>query len=200
VNRLLQKDSVVRKGGWISILAVGLVLLTSWLLLANRTQVLAQCGDIPARSSCIVCHETSALLSNEQAWHEVHARKDCCANCHGGNCSTMDESMAHEDLSANPLDDIYTNCHSCHPDDYAERAAVFAAELGMSLGNWITPTPVTIVESSEQPLIVEPDASLPSEEKVPTGIFLAGLVFVMVLTTLIGLVYGYIRRGDMDHA
>ena len=51
-------------------------------------------------------------------WHVLHARKDCCAQCHGGNCSSMDKDLAHEGMVANPLEDIYTNCYHCHPDDY----------------------------------------------------------------------------------
>jgi hypothetical protein len=32
----------------------------------------------------------------------------------------------------NPLEDIYTNCHACHPYDYPQRTALFAAKLGIT--------------------------------------------------------------------
>jgi hypothetical protein len=64
-------------------------------------------------------------------------------NCHGGNGSAADKDLAHEGLMAHPLDDIYTDCHICHPD-YDARAARFAPTLGVTPGSCATPTPIPV--------------------------------------------------------
>ena len=68
----------------------------------------------------------------------------------------MDEDLAHQDMIANPLSDIYTNCHSCHPDDYQVRAEIFATELGITPGSIPTPTPVSKVQIVVSPLVILP--------------------------------------------
>jgi hypothetical protein len=62
----------------------------------------------------------------------------------------MNKDLAHESLTANPLSDIYTDCHSCHPD-YDERAQIFASTLGVTPGSCATPTPVPVSNTSDQP-------------------------------------------------
>jgi hypothetical protein len=83
-------------------------------------------------------------------WHIIHARKDICIHCHGGNGSVMDKDLAHEGLMAHPLDDVYTDCHSCHPD-YDERADRFALTLGVTPGSCNTPTAVPVGNISNGP-------------------------------------------------
>src|SRR4030042_2999110 len=125
----------------------------------------AQCGvDLPPESSCITCHDQEAPVYENGEWHGIHARKDCCTNCHGGNCRAMDEDLAHQDMIANPLSDIYTNCHSCHPDDYQVRAEIFATELGITPGSIPTPTPASKVQIVVSPLVIlpSPNSSQPS--------------------------------------
>jgi hypothetical protein len=65
-------------------------------------------------------------------------------------------AAAHQNLVANPLDDIYTNCHSCHPDDYQARAERFAAELGVTPGSSPTPTPVPVGLVVGHPVVILP--------------------------------------------
>lgn len=98
----------------------------------------AQCGS-PEPSSCIACHAQEDPVNDRGEWHIIHASKDICLNCHGGNGTVMDEDLAHVGLVAQPLSDIYTDCHSCHPD-YTERAAGFAATLQMTPLGCATPT------------------------------------------------------------
>jgi hypothetical protein len=122
---------------------VGMILvLISAVFLLLPAPVLAQCGE-PPKSSCMACHEKEAPVAENGQWHVVHASKDICLNCHGGNASTMDTELAHEGLMAQPLADIYTDCHSCHPD-YEDRAAQFAPTLQITPGSCATPTPVAV--------------------------------------------------------
>jgi hypothetical protein len=90
-------------------------------------------------------------VSGKGEWHSIHASKDICINCHAGNGSTMDKNLAHEGLVANPLNDIYTDCHSCHPEDYDVRAQIFASTLGVTPGSCATPTPIPISNTSGEP-------------------------------------------------
>jgi hypothetical protein len=106
------------------------------LLVTETVHVHAQCGG-PQTSSCSTCHAQEDPVNEKGEWHIIHASKDICMNCHGGNGSALDKDSAH------PLDDIYTDCHSCHPD-YDERAARFAPTLGVTPGSCATPTLVPI--------------------------------------------------------
>jgi hypothetical protein len=105
------------------------------------------CSNLP-ESSCYVCHAQTQPVSMASEWHAIHARQDCCWNCHGGNAQTMDQDQAHVGLMPNPLDDIYLSCHPCHPDDYQQRADRFAAGLD------ITPkssAPITVAVAVQLP-------------------------------------------------
>lgn len=99
----------------------------------------AQCGN-PQPSSCKTCHAQEAPLTDQNAWHLDHASQDLCVNCHGGNGSTMDKNLAHISMTVQPLSDVYTNCHSCHPN-YAALAAPYAATLQVTPSSGATPTP-----------------------------------------------------------
>lgn len=141
-------------------LSGGLILLAS-LLLWRSTAANAQCGDPPQKSSCIACHEKEDPVYQNGEWHGIHALKDCCTNCHGGNCRESDEKLAHKGLAAHPLDDIYTNCYACHPADYQERAARFGALLEVTPHSRPTSTPVPVGPVNENPLVILTD-TLPS--------------------------------------
>jgi hypothetical protein len=65
-------------------------------------------------------------------------------------------AAAHQNLVANLLDDIYANCHSCHPDDYQARAERFAAELGVTPGSSPTPMPVPVGLVVGHPVVILP--------------------------------------------
>jgi hypothetical protein len=119
------------------------------ITLFGATPVLAQCGE-PPPSSCVTCHAKEDPISEKGEWHIIHASKDICIDCHGGNATAADKDLAHESLTANPLDDIYTDCHSCHPD-YDARAARFAPTLGVTPGSCATPTPIPFANHSSQP-------------------------------------------------
>jgi hypothetical protein len=122
---------------WFLISFLAVIIL---LLLVGTAPAQAQCG-VPQPSSCITCHAQEDPVSEKGAWHIIHASKDICINCHGGNGSTMNKDLAHVSVTANPLNDIYTDCHSCHLD-YDVRAQIFASTLGVTPGSCATPTPI----------------------------------------------------------
>jgi hypothetical protein len=100
----------------------------------------------------------------------------------------MDKDLAHEGLMAQPLADIYTDCHSCHPD-YEARAAQFAPSLDVTPGSCATPTPVVAGNIPGGPLsgnIAMPSnlvatASLPARFFIASGGVAALAFFLLAL-------------------
>jgi hypothetical protein len=150
-----------------------------WVL--TPLPVSAQCGsNPPPDSSCYTCHVQEDPVAENGEWHGVHARKDCCAKCHGGNCSTMDKNLAHQGMVANPLSDIYTDCHSCHPDDYQAKADIFAAELDITPGSIATPTPVPSGKILAAPLVILPTPLLTTSSGLPLPLILGGSAVIIL--------------------
>lgn len=148
---------------WLIIINMsGIFLLGAAVILWAMTPstAFAQCGsNPPPKSSCITCHEKEAPVYENGEWHGIHALKDCCINCHGDNCSTIDKVLAHESMVAHPLDDIYTNCYKCHPDDYQARAERFGAILGVTPSSSPTSTPVPASLIVDHPIIILPSST-----------------------------------------
>jgi hypothetical protein len=169
------------------LLLTGIALLVVALGNLFPTPVHAQCGTWPV-GSCVTCHIEQAPVYDEGHWHSVHARRDCCTNCHGGNCSATEKELAHVGLIANPLEDVYTNCHACHPDDYWQRAEVFAAELDITPASRSTPTPVATSDpASRRPQIdILPPPGPPPLISTQQALmfFSAGLTAAIVLLVL----------------
>jgi hypothetical protein len=94
---------------------------------------LAQCGS--QASSCKNCHEVKGedSVNAKGDWHVAHAFGDFCEFCHGGNVQATDEAAAHQGL-VQPLDDVKTNCSSCHAADYQTKAETYAKALGVTVG------------------------------------------------------------------
>jgi len=67
------------------------------------------------------------------AWHTSHAFGDFCYICHAGNNQSTDKTAAHTGM-VSPLADIQASCLQCHPNDLQERAQVYAAALGVTIG------------------------------------------------------------------
>jgi hypothetical protein len=129
-------------------LAIGLV-----VLFAPQAAV-AQCED--PSPSCCTCHATAHPVFDQGEWHIVHARKECCRACHGGNDRTNDKEEAHVGMMLQPLDDTHLSCHQCHPDDYRQRAEVFAVALHVTpMSSEPTARPA-VVASISPPAIVTP--------------------------------------------
>lgn len=133
------------------------------LLAMGTAPVRAQCEDLEP-SSCASCHAREDPVNEKGEWHIIHASKDICINCHGGNASAIDKDLAHEGLMAHPLDDIYTDCHSCHPD-YDARAAQFSPILGVTPNSCATPTSIPVSNVSGGP----PSVSVPTSSVSATS-------------------------------
>jgi hypothetical protein len=175
---------------WAGLFCLGLGVFISIL---TASPVSAQCGsNPPPDSSCYSCHVQENPVAGLGDWHGVHARKDCCAKCHGGNCSTMDEDQAHLGVVANPLSDIYTNCHSCHPDDYLAKAEIFAADLNIAPESIPTPTLVPSGKVSADPLVILP--SPVNSNALPLAFIFAGSAFTILLVLGIAVLAGYLRK------
>jgi hypothetical protein len=180
---------------WI-LISLALIFLISGLLIWAGTPAIvqAQCGDIPPDSSCITCHEKEDPVFDQGEWHMLHGRKDCCAQCHGGNCSTMDKNLAHQGVVANPLDDIYTNCYHCHPDDYQDRAERFALALGITPSSRPTPTSVVRITPIDKTSLVMPQPALASGTSTSgIGVFL-GILSLIILTLGVEFRYIFLHR------
>lgn len=163
---------------------VGMVLIAGAAFFSLwPSPVAAQCGVNPEDPSCVTCHEIQAPVYDQGEWHGIHARKNCCTNCHGGNCSAAEQERAHAGLIPNPLADIYTNCHACHPDDYEARAARFAAELKITPASPETPTPIPVPLDQPPP----PDLDLPADlsnvpvPQPPIGLINTGFLLLIIL-------------------
>ncbi|NJD59011.1 MAG: hypothetical protein FIA98_06395 [Anaerolineae bacterium] len=174
------------------IICVGMLFLGIGFLIWVMTPspVFAQCGsNPPPDSSCYTCHVQEDPVAANGEWHGVHARKDCCAKCHGGNCSTMDKDLAHQGIVANPVSDIYTNCHSCHPDDYQTRADIFANKLDIIPGSIATPTPAPSGKVLAAPLVILPSPVSTTSFALPLPLILGGssiiILFILGIIILI---------------
>ncbi len=120
----------------------------------------AQCGT--QASSCKNCHEVQGQdpVNADGAWHVDHAFGDFCEWCHAGNVTATDKDAAHQGMIY-PLDDVKTNCSTCHPDDYEALAAGYASVLGVTLttgesasssdAEALTQLPDEAASSAEQP-------------------------------------------------
>ena len=98
----------------------------------------------------------------------------------------MDKALAHQGMIANPLSDIYTDCHSCHPDDYQVRAEVFALELGITPSSIPTPTPVPAGKVMASPLVIFPSPISSQPSTFPWPAILGGLTIIILF--LFGLI------------
>jgi len=163
------------------------VTLAASLVVWTAPQVFAQCGDDPGESSCSTCHENAHPVYEQGEWHTIHARKDCCRDCHGGSDQIDDKDLAHVGLVLNPLEDTYLSCHACHPDDYQSRADRFARALGVKPGSSEPMTQTIAMAPGGGSPIVQPVLPLPSNESASpwlwpmvlvTGALLLGLVLL----------------------
>ncbi len=158
------KRSLVLKLTGVIILLAGVV----WWA-ASPPTARAQCGDTPAASSCITCHATEDPVFDQGEWHQIHARKDCCWNCHAGNTQAQDKDLAHVGLVVQPLLDPYTDCYACHPSDYQARAERFAGSLGIQPASYAPPAHAAppFVPDEELQLVVQPAAQPPAKPALP---------------------------------
>jgi hypothetical protein len=108
-------------------LVLGLVAI--WLAIPPATS--AQCGSI--ESSCFKCHQEAHPVCGTTEWHSEYGHRYACWNCHGGNDTAQDKELAHVGLVRHPLEDVYTSCYACHPENYKQLAERFAKTLGVTV-------------------------------------------------------------------
>lgn len=128
---------------------------------------LAQCGS--QASSCKNCHEVKGEdpVNAEGEWHISHAFGDFCEFCHGGNVQATEKEAAHQGLIA-PLDDVKTNCSSCH-EDYEPLAQGYAAALGVTIGTGGDSTEPPMDSSNTSEPAPTPQPLSDSEVAAPSG-------------------------------
>jgi hypothetical protein len=141
-----------RRNIFILLATTGLVMTVGvGLWLATAAPASAQCGS--QASSCKSCHEVQAEMpvnNDGTAWHVSHAFGDFCYICHAGNNQAKGEAEAHTGMVP-PLSDIKASCQQCHPADLQERAQVYAAALGVEIGEAGAPAGEPTPAASEAP-------------------------------------------------
>jgi hypothetical protein len=94
-------------------------------------------------------------------------------------------------MTLHPLDDTYLACHQCHPDDYRQRAEVFAVALHVTpMSSEPTARP-SVAASTPLPLIVTP---LPQAMAEVTPVW-DWPVILAVAILVIGLAVIWLRRS-----
>jgi len=180
----------MRRGLGVFVLVAGLALWAT-----RPSEARAQCGDNPPQSSCYACHANAYPVYQQGEWHRIHARLDCCWNCHGGNTQTQDQDRAHVGLIRQPLEDTYTSCHTCHPEDYRQRAEQFASVLGVTP---VSSEPLTLPMASLAPggggPIVWPSAPAEPTKPMPSYWPQAGWPLALAALSLLSLLLWRRRR------
>jgi hypothetical protein len=123
-----------RKPIYLILIALGAVIIAGLLIFWPKANVNAQCGS--QASSCKNCHETQAqdpVNGDGTQWHTQHQQIDACVSCHAGNPQSNDKAAAHTGMVA-WNSDVKAGCNSCHPDDYMEKAEIYATALGVQIG------------------------------------------------------------------
>jgi hypothetical protein len=123
-----------RKSYSLILLGLGSLLVAGLLFIWPASPASAQCGS--QASSCKSCHEVQAqdpVNADGTGWHQSHAFGDFCYMCHAGNPQSTVKDEAHAGMVA-PLSDVNAACAQCHPADLMDRAQVYAAALGVEVG------------------------------------------------------------------
>jgi hypothetical protein len=174
-----------------TLLVASLVMLAIGLVVLFMPQAAsAQCED--PTPSCCTCHATAHPVTTDQGeWHTIHARKECCRACHGGNDRTNDKDAAHAGMTLHPLQDTYLACHQCHPDDYRQRAEVFAVALHVTPHSSEPTARPPVAAATLPPMIVTP---LPRAVAEVTPVW-EWPVILAVAISVIGLAVIWLRRS-----
>ncbi len=100
-------------------------------LFGGTTPAQAQTPAPQKDDSCIACHENLYLLHDTGKWYCLCGIAASCIDCHGGVAGAVTEEAAHQSMIAAPTHDEAARCQGCHPQDYSERVAKFAALGGI---------------------------------------------------------------------
>lgn len=130
----------VKKDLYLIPIFLGAMLLISAVLFWPTSQASAQCGS--QSSSCKNCHEVQAkdpVNNDGTQWHTQHQQIDACVSCHAGNPQSTDKDTSHTGMVA-WNSDVKAGCYSCHPDDYMEKAQIYATALGVQINGGGAPS------------------------------------------------------------
>ena len=168
---------------WLVVFGVAVVVGVMALLAPQA--VVAQCED--PQPSCCACHAEAHPVFDQGEWHTIHARKECCRACHGGNDRTADKDAAHVGMTLHPLQNTYLACHQCHPDDYQQRAEVFAVALHVTPLSQAPTARPSVLAVTPPPLVLTP---LPQSPAAATPVWdwpvvLIGVVLIVGLVALV---------------
>jgi hypothetical protein len=84
-------------------------------------------------------------------------------------------------MTLHPLDDTYLACHQCHPDDYGQRAKVFAMVLHVT-PQASDPTVRPPVATSTLPPMIVPPAPQAAADAMPVwGWLVAPAVAILAI-------------------
>jgi hypothetical protein len=112
---------------WIAVITMFLM----GTLLIGITPAFAQTPSPEKDDTCVACHENLYVLYDTGKWYCLCGETPHCSYCHGGVVGTLDEKTAHQGMIANPVGDNTAICQNCHPEDYSEHVAMFAAHGGI---------------------------------------------------------------------
>jgi hypothetical protein len=115
---------------------------------------------------------------------------------HGGNDQAQDKETAHVGMTLHPLQDTYLACHQCHPDDYRQRAVVFAMALNVTpqSSESLTQT-VAFRPPSGVPPIKLPGAATPISVANPTPGLWALIIIVAILLAGLAVIWCRLARS-----
>jgi hypothetical protein len=171
----------------IIIVAIGLIM---WV---TPREAVAQCED--PKPSCSTCHAEAQPVFEQGEWHAIHARQEGCRSCHGGNDQAQDKESAHVGITLNPLEDTYTSCHACHPDDYRQRAERFAVVLHVTpMSSEPIARAVALQPPSEQSVARQPVTAAPSAATDQTPWLMVLVVVVAALLMGVAVIWRRLAR------
>jgi hypothetical protein len=84
-----------------------------------------------------------------------------------------------------PLDDTYTSCHACHPDDYQQRAERFAVALGVTPVSSKPLTPTLAAQSPSSGQTFTPSPLMLASPQWTTALVLLALMTVFFVSVTV---------------
>ena len=84
-----------------------------------------------------------------------------------------------------PLEDPYTNCHACHPDDYQQRAERFAVVLGETPVSSKPLTPTLAAQAPSGGQTFTPSPLMPASPQWTTALVLLALIAVFLVSVTV---------------
>ncbi len=111
------------------------------------------------KSTCLSCHEDLYYLHDTGKWFCIAKAPMGCVDCHGGDPTAADETLAHQSLKIHPVINGDTStCQQCHVDDQAERVQQFDRVAGISQNIKVAVSTQPQAAAALQPIVQSPTA------------------------------------------